>query len=90
VRLGPSTPGDYVRARVLVPRNPGVTVMPSGTRIIPEYSHKRGLQTIITEKAITNEARNSPVHVGPVTVGQIPRGPPGEMRDAGPVDFVGV
>jgi hypothetical protein len=26
VRLGPSTPGDYVRARVLVPQNPGVTV----------------------------------------------------------------
>jgi hypothetical protein len=26
VRLGPSTPGDYVRARVLVPRNPGVTI----------------------------------------------------------------
>jgi hypothetical protein len=25
VRLGPSTPGDYVRARVLVPRNPDVT-----------------------------------------------------------------
>jgi hypothetical protein len=25
VRLGPSTPGNYVRARVLVPRNPGVT-----------------------------------------------------------------
>jgi hypothetical protein len=25
MRLGPSTPGDYVRARVLVPRNPGVT-----------------------------------------------------------------
>jgi hypothetical protein len=25
VRLGPSTPGDYVRARALVPRNPGVT-----------------------------------------------------------------
>jgi hypothetical protein len=25
VRLGPSTPGDDVRARVLVPRNPGVT-----------------------------------------------------------------
>jgi hypothetical protein len=25
VRLGPSTPGDYVRARVLVPRNTGVT-----------------------------------------------------------------
>jgi hypothetical protein len=27
VRLGPSTPGDYVRARVLVPRNPGVTMV---------------------------------------------------------------
>jgi hypothetical protein len=25
VRLRPSTPGDYVRARVLVPRNPGMT-----------------------------------------------------------------
>jgi hypothetical protein len=25
VRLGPSTPGDYVHARVLVPQNPGVT-----------------------------------------------------------------
>jgi hypothetical protein len=25
VRLGPSTPGDYARARVLVPRNQGVT-----------------------------------------------------------------
>jgi hypothetical protein len=25
VRLGPSTPGDYVRARVLVLQNPGVT-----------------------------------------------------------------
>jgi hypothetical protein len=25
VRLGPSTPGDYVRARVLVSQNPGVT-----------------------------------------------------------------
>jgi hypothetical protein len=25
VRLGPSTPGDYVYARVLVPQNPGVT-----------------------------------------------------------------
>jgi hypothetical protein len=26
VRLGLSTPGDYVRARVLVPRNQGVTI----------------------------------------------------------------
>jgi hypothetical protein len=28
VRFGPSTPGYYVRARVLVPRNPGVTPKP--------------------------------------------------------------
>jgi hypothetical protein len=42
------------------------------------------------QKAITNEARNLSIHAGPVTVGRIPRGPPGEMRDAGPADFVGV
>jgi hypothetical protein len=29
VRLGPSTPGDDVRARVLVPQNPGVTPIQS-------------------------------------------------------------
>jgi hypothetical protein len=34
VRLGPSTPGDYVRARVLVPRNPGVTV---GVEVVEGY-----------------------------------------------------
>jgi hypothetical protein len=33
VRLGPSTPGDYVRARVLVPRNPGVTTSNTQNRI---------------------------------------------------------
>jgi hypothetical protein len=27
VRLGPSTPGDYVRARALDPYNPGVTML---------------------------------------------------------------
>jgi hypothetical protein len=32
VRLGPNTPGDYVRARVLVPRNPGVTKYQGHTR----------------------------------------------------------
>jgi hypothetical protein len=41
-------------------------------------------------KAITDEARNLLVHTGPVTMGRIPHGPPGEMRDAGPVDFVEV
>jgi hypothetical protein len=28
------------------------TVMPSGTRIIPEYSYKGGLQTVIIEKLL--------------------------------------
>jgi hypothetical protein len=27
VRLGPSTPGDYVRARVLVPLKPGCDIV---------------------------------------------------------------
>jgi hypothetical protein len=34
VRLGPSTPGDYVRARVLVPRNLGVTFLLSKWLVI--------------------------------------------------------
>jgi hypothetical protein len=34
VRLGPSTPGDYVRARVLVPQNPGVTPVHHQTAIV--------------------------------------------------------
>jgi hypothetical protein len=41
VRLGPSTPGVYVRARALVPRNPGVT---------------RG-ETMVTWSAITKQKR---------------------------------
>jgi hypothetical protein len=40
--------------------------------------------------AITDEARNLPVHAGPVAVGRIPRGPLGKMREAGPADFVEV
>jgi hypothetical protein len=41
VRLGPSTPGDDVRARVLVPRNPGVTVaLNDFPRIESNFVHK--------------------------------------------------
>jgi hypothetical protein len=40
VRLGPSTPGDYVRARVLVPRNPGVT--PAVLRVDSPFSEDGG------------------------------------------------
>jgi hypothetical protein len=39
-----------------------------------EYSPKGRLQTIITEKAITDEARNTLIPTGPVKVGQIPLG----------------
>jgi hypothetical protein len=40
VRLGPSTPGDYVRARVLVPRNPGVTWAPQPRPLHGEASRQ--------------------------------------------------
>jgi hypothetical protein len=33
VRLGPSTPGDYVRARVLVPLKPGCDIYGLGSRV---------------------------------------------------------
>jgi hypothetical protein len=37
VRLGPSTPGDYVCARVLVPRNPGVTPIPPSPETVVSF-----------------------------------------------------
>jgi hypothetical protein len=55
----------------LCPRVPGLS---------SEYSHKGRLQTVITEKAITDEARNTLIRAMPVTVGRIPHGPPGAMR----------
>jgi hypothetical protein len=44
VRLGSSTPGDYVRARVLVPQNPGVTTTHATTdrNPIANQNPKRG------------------------------------------------
>jgi hypothetical protein len=38
------------------------------------------LQTVITEKAITDEVRNTLILAGPVTLGRIPHGLPGAMR----------
>jgi hypothetical protein len=38
VRLGPSTPGDYVRARVLVPLKPGCDKCPL-THLCPTCSY---------------------------------------------------
>jgi hypothetical protein len=53
---------------------------PRVPRLSLEYSHKGRLQTVITEKAITDEARNMLIRAGPITVGQIPHGPPDAMR----------
>jgi hypothetical protein len=44
VRLGPSTPGDYVRARVLVPRNPDVTMHGRGWSRRAKNGARRGFQ----------------------------------------------
>jgi hypothetical protein len=54
--------------------------MPLGTRLSPKYSHERRLQTVITEKAITDVACNMLIRAGPVTVGRIPLGPPDAVR----------
>jgi hypothetical protein len=54
--------------------------MPLGTQLSPKYSHERRLQTVITEKAITDVACNMLIRAGPVTVGRIPLGPPDAMR----------
>jgi hypothetical protein len=53
---------------------------PRVSELSPEYSHKRRLQTVITEKAITDVTRNMFIRAGPVTVGRIPHGPPDAMR----------
>jgi hypothetical protein len=50
VRLGPSTPGVYVRARVLVPRNPGVTVSKSSLDTIAQLTK----DTIVSERCTTS------------------------------------
>jgi hypothetical protein len=72
---------DVPRQGRLCPRVPGLSL---------EYSHKGGLQTVITEKLLRMRPCNLPVHAGLIAVGRIPRGPPGEMRGAGPADFIGV
>jgi hypothetical protein len=50
VRLGPNTPDDYVRARVLVPRNPGVTTnhMTREKRMFSSYEKNDDPQRAIT------------------------------------------
>jgi hypothetical protein len=53
---------------------------PREPKVSSKYSPKGRLQIVITEKAITDEARNTLIPAGPVTVGRIPLGLPDPMR----------
>jgi hypothetical protein len=45
-------------------------------RFSPEYSHKAGLQTVITGRPLQPRPVMRSGHAGPVTMGRITRGPP--------------
>jgi hypothetical protein len=53
---------------------------PQTPRLSPEYSHKAGLQTVITGRPLQIRPVKRNGHVGPVTMGRITRGPPFWMR----------
>jgi hypothetical protein len=48
---------------------------PQLPRLSPEYSHKAGLQTVITGMPLQIRPVTRGGHAGPVTMGQIARGP---------------
>jgi hypothetical protein len=56
---------------------------PQTPRLSPEYSHKVGLQTVITGMSLQIRPVTSSSHTGPVTMGQITRGPPCWTRSQG-------
>jgi hypothetical protein len=49
---------------------------PQTPRLSPEYSHKAGLQTVITGRSLQIRPVTRNGHAGPVTMGRIARGPP--------------
>jgi hypothetical protein len=51
-------------------------MFPQAPRLSPEYSHKAGLQTVITGKPLQIRPVMRGGHAGPVTMGRITRGPP--------------
>jgi hypothetical protein len=53
---------------------------PQAPRLSPEYSHKAGLQTVITGRPLQIRPVMRNGHAGPVTMGRITRGPPCWMR----------
>jgi hypothetical protein len=56
---------------------------PQTPRLSPEYSHKAGLQTVITEMPLQIRPVTRSGHAGPVTMGRITRGPPCWTRPHG-------
>jgi hypothetical protein len=56
---------------------------PQLPRLSPEYSHKAGLQTVITGMPLQMRPVAHSGHVGPVTMGRIARGPPNWTRPRG-------
>jgi hypothetical protein len=49
---------------------------PQAPRLSPEYSHKAGLQTVITGKPLQIRPVMRSGRAGPVTMGRFTRGPP--------------
>jgi hypothetical protein len=58
---------------------------PQTPRLSPEYSHKAGLQTVITGMPLQIRPVTRSGHAGPVTMGRITRGPPCWTRPHGRV-----
>jgi hypothetical protein len=56
---------------------------PQTPRLSPEYSHKAGLQTVITGMPLQIRPVTRSGHAGPVTMGRITRGPPCWTRPHG-------
>jgi hypothetical protein len=56
---------------------------PQTSRLSPEYSHKAGLQTVITGMPLQIRLVTRSGHAGPVTMGRITRGPPCWTRPHG-------
>jgi hypothetical protein len=56
---------------------------PQLPRLSPEYSHKAGLQTVITGMPLQMRPVAHSDHAGPVTMGRIVRGPPNWTRPHG-------
>jgi hypothetical protein len=56
---------------------------PQTPRLSPEYSHKAGLQTVITGMPLQFRPVTRSGHAGPVTMDRIVRGPPSWTRPHG-------